>query len=84
MPAPSIPLINGVAYSYVDVIVEIAGVPAPSVSKISYSEEQAKENNFGTGGRPVSRGKGKIEPMAFVLNTCPPCQSFPFRVHPCN
>jgi hypothetical protein len=59
-----IPLINGRAYSYVDIIVKMAGVAMPSVSKISYTEEQQKENNWGTGERPSSRGKGKIEPKA--------------------
>jgi len=66
MATPSIPLINGKAYSYVDVLIKIAGVLIPSVSKISYSEEQAKENNYGTGGRPTSRGRGKIEPKASI------------------
>jgi hypothetical protein len=60
----NIPLINGRAYSYVDVIVKIAGVPTPSVSKISYTEEQQKENSYGTGSRPVARGAGKIEAKA--------------------
>ena len=40
----NIPLINGRAYSYVEVVVKIAGVEIPSVSKISYTEEQQKEN----------------------------------------
>lgn len=59
-----IPLVNGIAYSYVDVKVKLAGVVIPSVSKINYTEEQEKENNYGTGERPVSRGRGKIEPKA--------------------
>lgn len=62
----NIPLINGRAYSYVEVVVKIAGVEIPSVSKISYTEEQQKENNYGTGSRPVSRGIGKIEPKASI------------------
>jgi len=62
----NIPLINGRAYSYVEVVVKIEGVEIPSVSKISYTEEQQKENNYGTGSRPVSRGIGKIEPKASI------------------
>jgi hypothetical protein len=62
----NIPLINGRAYSFVDVVVKIAGVPTPSVSKINYTEEQQKENNYGTGSRPVSRGAGKIEAKASI------------------
>lgn len=62
----NIPLINGRAYSYVDVVVAIGGVQIPSVSKISYTEEQQKENNYGTGSRPTSRGVGKIEAKASI------------------
>ncbi len=62
----SIPLVNGKAYSYVDIVVKIAGINTPSVSKISYTEEQQKENNYGTGSRPVSRGEGKIEAKASI------------------
>jgi hypothetical protein len=62
----NIPLINGRAYSYVDVIVKIAGVPAPSCMKINYTEEQEKTNNYGTGSRPTSRGAGKIEAKASI------------------
>jgi len=61
-----VPLINGRAYSYAEVKIKIAGVEVPSVSKISYSEEQQKENNYGTGSRPVSRGIGKIECKASI------------------
>lgn len=64
--ANNVPLINGRAYSYCEVVVKIAGVEIPSVSKINYSEEQQKENNYGTGARPVSRGRGKIEVKASI------------------
>lgn len=53
-----IPLINGRAYDFTQVVVKIFGASVSSVSAISYSEEQAKENNYGTGTRPVSRGRG--------------------------
>jgi hypothetical protein len=62
----NVPLINGRAYSFVDVVVKIAGVIAPSVMKIDYTEDQEKKNNFGTGERPTSRGKGKIEAKASI------------------
>lgn len=55
-----IPLINGRAYDFTQVLVKILGAPVASVSAISYTEEQAKENNFGAGSRPVSRGQGTI------------------------
>lgn len=56
-----IALINGQAYSYVNIQVIVAGVPMPSISSISYSETQEKPNNYGTGNLPVSRGRGARE-----------------------
>ncbi len=55
-----IPLINGRAYDFTQILVKILGAPVASVSAISYTEEQTKENNFGAGSRPVSRGQGAI------------------------
>jgi hypothetical protein len=55
-----IPLINGRAYDFTQIFVKILGAPIASVSAISYTEEQTKENNFGAGSRPVSRGRGAI------------------------
>lgn len=55
-----IPLINGRAYDYTQILVKILGAPVASVSAITYTEEQTKENNFGAGSRPVSRGQGAI------------------------
>jgi len=54
----SIPLVNGQAYDYVSITFVALGVPLPSVSAINYTAEQAKENNYGTGNEPVSRGRG--------------------------
>jgi hypothetical protein len=59
-----IPLINGTAYDFSQIIVTILGVPVASVSSIEYSEEQEKTNNYGAGNRPVSRGQGAIEAKA--------------------
>lgn len=55
------PLVNGIAYSYVDITFVALSVPLPSVSSINYTAEQAKENHYGTGNEPVSRGKGAKE-----------------------
>jgi hypothetical protein len=57
----SIPLINGKAYEYADIIIAILGVPTPSVSSINYTEEQDSKLNFGTGNRAVSIGSGTIQ-----------------------
>lgn len=56
----AIPLVNGKAYDFALITVVALGVPIPSVSDIKYTEEQEKENNFGLGNRPVSRGQGAI------------------------
>lgn len=55
-----IPLVNGRAYDFTQIIVKILGAPMVSASAINYAEEQSKENNFGAGNRPVSRGHGAI------------------------
>ena len=55
------PLINGKAYDYTQIIMNVLGVDIHSVSSINYTEEQEKANNFGTGNRPVSRGAGAID-----------------------
>lgn len=55
------PLINGRSYDFAQIRAAILGVVVPSISSIEYSEEQKKENNFGAGDRPVSRGAGAIE-----------------------
>ena len=39
-----IPLINGTAYDFSQIIVTILGVPVASVSSIEYSEEQLRED----------------------------------------
>lgn len=62
----SLPLINGRAYDFTQIIVNILGAPVASVSAISYTEEQTKENNYGAGDRPVSRGHGAITASASI------------------
>ena len=57
----SVPLINGQAYEYAQIVLQILGVPIAGVSSIEYKEEQEKKNNFGIGNRPVSRGRAAIE-----------------------
>lgn len=57
----AVPLINGRAFDYSQIIVNMLGVPIVSVSSISYTEEQEKVNNMGTGNRPISRGHAAID-----------------------
>lgn len=55
-------LINGQAYDFTNIQVNIMGVNVVGVSAINYSTTQEKTNNFGTGNEAVSRGKGAKEP----------------------
>lgn len=58
---PSTPLINGVNYSWSNVKFNLFGVPVVGITDISYSAKQKKENNYGAGVDPVSRGYGNRE-----------------------
>ena len=53
-------LINGRAYDFTQIVFVVLGVPVPSVSSISYTEEMETKMNFGTGQLPVSIGYGAI------------------------
>jgi len=58
-PLPT--LVNGVNYSYANVTMILFGKPVVGITKISYKEKQTKENNYGLGGKPISRGYGNYE-----------------------
>ncbi len=60
------PLINGRAYSWADVSFNIGGVPVIGVTKIDYDETQVKEDNYGAGVNPISRGYGRRNATANV------------------
>lgn len=62
----ALPLINGKSFNFAQVQILIGGVPVAGVSEISYTENQEKPNNYGTGDRPVSRGRGPIEATASI------------------
>lgn len=55
------PLINGREYGWADVQVAIGGVPVTGITAIKYEEEMEKENVYGAGRNPVSRGYGRIK-----------------------
>lgn len=55
------PLINGREYGWSDIIVNIGGVPVTGIRAVKYSEEMEKENIYGAGRTPVSRGYGRIK-----------------------
>lgn len=54
-------LINGIAYSWTSVTLILFGVPVTGITKIEYKRAQKKENNYGAGALPISRGYGNYE-----------------------
>ena len=54
-------LINGINYSWGNIALVLFGVPIVGITKISYSAKQSKENNYGIGFEPISRGYGNRE-----------------------
>jgi alanine racemase len=52
------PLINGVEYSWADITLNLLGVPVAGITAISYKKSKVKENVYGAGSKPVSRGYG--------------------------
>jgi len=55
------PLINGVNYSWANIKLVLFGVPVVGITKIEYKKKQKKENHYGMGTEPVSRGYGNVE-----------------------
>jgi hypothetical protein len=54
-------LVNGVSYDWGSIQVVLFGAPVVGISAISYKKKQNKENIYGAGYKPVSRGYGRIE-----------------------
>lgn len=59
-------LINGVNYSWSNVKLVLFGVTVIGITKIDYKNKQKKENNYGMGDQPISRGYGNKEPEAKI------------------
>ncbi len=55
------PIINGINYSWANISLVLFGVPVVGITKIEYKRKQTKENNYGFGSQPVSRGYGNFE-----------------------
>lgn len=60
------PLINGREYGWADIFTNIGGVPVTGIRAIKYDEEMEKENIYGAGRNPVSRGYGRVKSTASV------------------
>ena len=54
-----IPLINGMLYSWADIVAAISGVPLTGITGIV--------NKYGAGRHPVGRAKGRITPTAKII-----------------
>lgn len=57
---------NGINYAWGDVKLVLFGIPIRGITKISYKEKQLKENNYGAGTQPISRGYGNSEYEASI------------------
>lgn len=60
------PLINGQAFDWASVTIQMLGVTIKGVTEINYKVKQAKKNNPGSGVEPSSRGRGGREYEADV------------------
>lgn len=72
MSYPLEPLINGKAYEYPDILVNIGGVPMTGLVSIDYGDSQSMQNIYAAGRDPNARVYGKREPyakMSFLMST---------------
>lgn len=60
------PLINGVNYSWVNITLVMFGSPVRGFLEVNWNRKQKKENNYGWGPDPISRGYGNKEPEADI------------------
>lgn len=61
-----IPLVNGMLYSWADIVATISGVPLTGITAIEYGDSQDVVNKYGAGRHPVGRAKGRITPSAKI------------------
>jgi len=57
----STPLINGREFGWADIVVNVSATAIAGIKAIKYEEEQEKENIYGAGRNPVSRGYGRVK-----------------------
>ena len=60
------PLINGTNYAWANVTLVWYGVPVVGIMEISYKKKTKKDNNYGQGADPISRGYGNNEYEASI------------------
>lgn len=61
-----IPLVNGMLYSWADIVAAISGVPVTGITGVEYGDDQDVVNKYGAGRHPVGRAKGRITPSAKI------------------
>lgn len=61
-----IPMVNGMLYSWADIVFAINGVPVTGITAIEYGDSQDVVNKYGAGRHPVGRAKGRITPSAKI------------------
>lgn len=62
-----IPLVNGMLYSWADIVTSISGVPVTGIVGVEYGDDQEVVNKYGAGRHPVGRAKGRITPSAKII-----------------
>lgn len=62
-----IPLVNGMLYSWADIVTSISGVPVTGIVGVEYGDNQEVVNKYGVGRHPVGRAKGRITPSAKII-----------------
>ncbi len=55
-------LINGIEYGWSDIKVNFLGRTVQGITSIKYGNKRDKQNNYGAGPDPVSRGRGNNVP----------------------
>ncbi len=58
--AEILPLVNGVAYAWTNIRINILGVTLTGITAVMYEDTQDVINNYGAGSYPVSVSKGRI------------------------
>ena len=60
------PLVNGRAHDWASITIQYANVMVAGITAINYGETRDKNDNYGLGSRPVSRGYGQVKATASI------------------
>lgn len=59
-------LVNGVNYSWAHISFVVFGRVIKGITEIAYDKDRKKENSYGGGDEPISRGYGNVEYTASI------------------